>query len=230
LEVLAIAAALAVLGAAPAKAPAAPPPAPFAWPTPDLIEAVDVQGPMSAEGIPLRLHAVKLKHTLEELAPLYLRAFKQAGFYVPPREHQVDLYRDPSLTALDTRKFISYTAIFQKNPDGTTTVILGEANLAQAKPSPSPPGLPMFEGASHVSNVHSEGSLVVSYDAAANPDAVRAFYREQLGKLGFASSAPASGDVFRKGDAELQLSVAPKKNGQAAVVLLLKQVAAAAPK
>jgi hypothetical protein len=220
---LALTAALAVLGSAPA-------PAAFAWPTPDLIETVEVQGPISAEGIPLRLHAVKLKHTLDELAPLYLRAFKQAGVYVPPREHQVDLFRDPSLTALDTRRFISYTALFQKNPDGTTTVILGEANLALAKPSKTPPGLPMFRGAAHVSQVHSEGSLVVSYEAAANPEAVRAFYREQLGKLGFASGAPTSGDVFRKGDAELQLSVTPKKNGQAAVVLLLKQVADAGPK
>lgn len=224
---LAVAAALVVLGAAPAKAPEAP--ATFAWPTPDLIESVDVQGPMSAEGIPLRLHAVKLKHSLDELAPLYLQAFRKAGFYVPPREHQVDLFRDPSLTALDTRKLVSYTAIFQKNPDGTTTVILGEANLAQARPAAAPPGLPMFAGAAHVSRVHAEGSLVVSYDAPAGPEKVRDFYREALAKLGFAAGPPEQGEVFRKGDAELQLSVSKKKGGRAAVVLLLKKVAAADP-
>jgi len=227
---LALAAALS-LGAAPGKpAPkpvAAGAQASFAWPTPDLIEAADVQGPMTTEGIPLRLRAVRLKHSLDELAPLYVAAYRRAGFYIPPRAHQVDLFRDPALTALDTRHFISYTAIFQENPDGTTTVVLGEANLGLARPSNAPPGLPLYAGAAHLSRATFEGSGVVSYEAAASPKAVRAFYQDQLGKLGFASSANAEdADVFRKGEIELSLHLAAQEHGKTAVVLILKQKAA----
>jgi hypothetical protein len=225
---LALAAALS-LGAAPGG-PAPKPataPAGFAWPTPDLIESADVQGPMTAEGIPLRLRAVRLKHSIDELAPLYVAAYRRAGFYIPPRAHQVDLFRDPALTALDTRHFISYTAIFQENPDKTTTVVLGEANLGLARPPNAPPGLPLFAGAAHLSRATFEGSGVVSYEAPATPKVVRAFYQDKLGKLGFAAGAgPEDGDVFRKGDVELSLNLAAQAHGKTAVVLILKQTAA----
>jgi len=227
---LAIALAVTLMGVSPKSTRVAQPnpsPAPFAWPTPDLIEDADVQGPMRVQGIPIRLRAVKLRHSLDELAPLYLHAYEQAGFYIPPGEHQVDLFRDPSLTALDTRRFISYTAIFQKNPDGSTTVILGEANLSLYRPANVPPGFPMIAGAAHVSSVHFEGSQVLTYDAPAKPDAVRAFYAKALGKLGFApGTAPLDANVFRKGANELQLELASGDTGRTSVVIVMRQPAA----
>lgn len=226
---LALTAALS-LGAAPGspvpKPTTASAPAPFAWPTPDLIESADVQGPMTAEGIPLRLRAVRLKHSLDELAPLYVAAYRRAGFYIPPRAHQVDLFRDPALTALDTRHFISYTAIFQANPDGTTTVVLGEANLGLARPPSAPPGLPLYAGAAHLSRATFEDSGVVSYEAPAPPKAVRAFYQDKLSKLGFtSSSAPEDADVFHHGNTELSVNLAAQAHGKTAVVLILRQTA-----
>lgn len=223
-----LAAALVTLGAAPRTVS---PPAPFAWPTPDLLEDAEVEGPMSAEGVPIRLRAVKLKHSIDELAPLYFDAYRKAGFYIPPREHQLDLFRDPALTALDPRHLVSYTAIFQRNADGTTTVILGEANLALSHPAQVPPGFPVYAGAEHLSSIHLESAELISYSARAEPKAVRQFYAGALARLGFApGQSPEDVNVFRKGDTQLELSLG-SRDGATSVVVVLRhpQPAPAAP-
>lgn len=231
MQLIASALALGVFAASPARArpPAHPSPAPasepasFAWPTPDIIEEAPVSGPMTAEGIPVRLRAVKLKHTLDELAPLYFDAYRKAGFYVPPGNRQFDMFRDPALTAFDPRHFISYTALFQKNPDGTTTVILGEANLGLARRTDVPPGFPMPSLAGKVSRFEMEGVEVLSYDVPLQAPEVETFYRTALGKLGFAPAeqdAAGPSHVFRKGGTEVELNTTKSERGSSVVVFL----------
>ncbi len=114
---------LLVLGAGEASAQRLP----FTWDVPKVIEEIEVPGLMRADGIPVKLRSVKSAERPEVILQHLVDRFEAWGFYIPPKRTQ--WLREPQLTALDTERLISYTFIIQTNPDGTTTVVLGEANL-----------------------------------------------------------------------------------------------------
>ena len=174
-----IALALLLLTAAPA-----PTRVPFAWPTPDLIEQVDVPGTLRSGSIPIRLRAVRLRRSVEQLYPLYRDAYRRSGFFSPPPRAQVNLFNNPAITAIDPYRMISYTAIFQANRDGTTTVVLGEANLS-IPATPATAGVPVPPSARAVLRTSFEGGEVIAYEAGP-ADEVRRFYGDVLGRAGYA--------------------------------------------
>lgn len=107
---------------------------PFRWDVPGLIAWVDSPGVQISDGVPLSLQMARSKLSVETLLQHFADSFQKAGFFIPPGEEQVRAFQEPQLTALDPEKLIAYTVIFQENPDGTVTLILGTSNLSQYKP------------------------------------------------------------------------------------------------
>ena len=174
----------------------------FRWPELDgVVGVVDVP-PVVSQGTPTLLRAVKVKRSTQELMPIIRDAFVKAGLWVPrpPR-----LIREPTLTAVDPLERRSYTVIFQGNADGTTTLILGEANHA-VRVAEDGELAPLFPGAANVLRSAHEGGRLEAYEAKnTTPSEVRAFYAEVLPKLGW---RPDGDDAYRRGkDEELTLNV-----------------------
>ncbi len=216
---LLLAALLTLPGAAP-KRPAPRELKPFEWPTPKLLQVVEVPGVIKAQGIPTQLRAVKLGVPLEEALQAYVDAFKASGFYLPPVRDQHQPLNVPMLTALDTRTLISYTVILQPNPDRTTTVLLGEANYT-ARDKPGQGVAPLMPGARNVITTDQEGSQVVAYEVSSPLAKARAFYDEALAGKGFVeSSEPGEKGLYRKGGTQLQVRLREKGPEETAVFIL----------
>ncbi|WP_224241107.1 hypothetical protein [Hyalangium gracile] len=195
---------------------------PFTWDVPRTVGVVDVPGEMKAGGIPVKLRAVRSTEKPQVLLQHIVRRFEAWGFYIPPIETQAQPFREPQITALDLERLISYTAIFQPNPDGTTTVYLGEANLSQP-PAKLSPIAPVYPGARDVLSTDVEVARSLSYAVAATPEQVQDFYRAELSQQGYAETEP---QVYRLGADELQVMVRAPKPGQSAVVVLHRTVPA----
>jgi len=187
----------------------------FHWPELEAVGVVDVP-PVVSQGVPTYLRAVKVKQKLPELAALFYESFVKAGLWVPkpPR-----LTREPLLTALDPVKRRSYTVVFQPNPDGTTTLVLGEADLAAKAAEPGVLA-PLFPGAEKVFRSLQELARVEAYEAAASLSEVRSFYDETLPKGGWLKQEEG---VFRRGGEELSVSVRPD-GVRARVVLVARRL------
>ncbi|WP_223639558.1 hypothetical protein [Corallococcus sp. EGB] len=194
----------------------------FTWDIPKTVSVVDVPGQVDANGVPVKLLAVRSKEKAQVILQSVVDRFESWGFMVPEAYRQPQLLREPMVTGLDTRNFISYTAILQVNPDGTTTVFLGQANLGEAK-APKPAGLPVFPGGAGVLTAETEGSRTVSYSVTGKTVAdVEAFYREALTKAGYKEIQPR---VFKSSTEEVALNLGVTKDGPVAVRLVRRAAA-----
>jgi hypothetical protein len=180
----------------------------FKWDIPDVVADVDVPGVMLATGIPVKMHAVVSKRHYQDVAAYVVKSFEKQGLYIAPPSHQPQVTREPQLTGLDPQRKISYTVILQPNKDGTTTVILGEANLGKVQNPDGPDFAPLYPGAKNVLRTDVEAMKTVIYDVGAPRAEVEAFYQESLKRAGY---APASLGSFRKGADEIQLQVSTKE-------------------
>jgi hypothetical protein len=198
-------------------------PLPFAWPTPGLIEETEVPGIVQSRGIPMKLRAVRVKPGPDEMLRTYLKAFQLAGFYLPPPKDQVELFRDLSLTALDYRRWISYTVIFQANRDGTTTLIMGEANIARRQPPEADDSTPLFPGATSVLRANAEGSDSVTFRAKAAPVEIFGFYRDLLGREHFQVQESNEQDLaLSDGRREMRIHIEPIAGGLSQVLVVFR--------
>lgn len=193
---------------------------PFTWDVPKVIETVEVPGIMKSDGVPVKLRSVKSAERPEIILQHMVKRFDDWGFYIPPTRTQ--WLKESQLTALDTEQMISYTFIIQPNPDGSTTVVLGEANLgqwqSQVMPAPSPIA-PVFPEATDVVNSDLEVARTVSYlvpAAKSTPD-VQGFYRKVLKEDGYTEVEP---NTYRKGNEELLVTVQPAKGAQLSVMVI----------
>ncbi len=194
---------------------------PFTWDVPKVVAVVDVPGTIVSEGVPVRMTAVLSAEKPEIIGQHLVSRFQLWELHVPKPSLQPQLLRETMITALDTKQFISYTAILQANPDGTTTVYMGEANLAQGR-QPQAAVAPVFPGASDTVKAEAESSRTLTYAVDAKQAEVEAFYRTELGKLGFREEEPR---FFRSPNEELKLSFSPTKEGRLAVVVVRRMVA-----
>jgi hypothetical protein len=183
---------------APEKAPEPSPPPPFRWDVPGLIAWVDSPGVQISDGVPLSLQLARSKLPVETLLQHFADSFEKAGFFIPPGEEQVRAFQEPQLTALDPEKLIAYTVIFQENPDGTVTLILGTSNLSQYKPGQGMALLwaPLPPGAKQLMHTQMEAGQSAAFTVASSKEQVMAFYSEALKKAGFEQEEPG---VFRRG-------------------------------
>jgi len=176
----------------------------FVWDVPERLDEVEVPGEMKSDGIPVRLAAVRSKLKLDALMRHIYLKYLEAGLYVPKAENQLKSPQVPMLTALDPDTYVSYTAVFQPNPDGTTTVVLGEAHLDERQ-DPSARGnfAPIFPGAEALIHSEMEGMRSLTFTAKATGDEVKRFYRETFGKAGAREVAP---DTFQTGRRQLRVA------------------------
>ncbi|WP_141618495.1 hypothetical protein [Myxococcus sp. AB036A] len=197
---------------------------PFTWDVPKVVAVVDVPGVIVSEGVPVRMSAVLSKEKPEVIGQHLVSRFQAWELHVPKASLQPQLLRETMITALDTKQFISYTAILQANPDGTTTVFMGEANLGQGRLQPQSTVAPVFPGATDVLNAELESSRTVTYSVSVGQSEVEAFYRTELGKAGFLEEEPR---LFRSPNDEIKLSFSSTKEGRLAVVVVRRTVAQA---
>jgi hypothetical protein len=194
---------------------------PFVWDVPRVKDIIDVPGVMLADGIPVRMKAVRSAEKIEPLMQHIVERWLEWGLYVAPVEQQPQKLREPMLTALDPERFITYSVIFQPNPDGTTTLYLGEADMSK------PPGAmstvaPVYSGAEGVLTSDLETVRSVTYSVRAKEADVDAFYKTELAKAGFKEAKPRR---FRAGQEEVELVLKPLAPGQLSVVVLRRTVA-----
>lgn len=194
---------------------------PFVWDVPKVVDIVDVPGVMLADGVPVRLKAVRSKEKPEPLLQHIVDRWEAWGLYIPPVEHQPQTLREPQITALDPERLITYTVLFQPNPDGTTTLYLGEANLSKP-PQALSSVAPVYSGAEGVMTSELELVRSVNYTVRAKEAEVEAFYRAELGKVGFKEVEPRR---FRSGTEEMELVIRPVQPGQLSVAVLRRTVA-----
>lgn len=169
-------------------------PVPLRWDVPGLIAWVDTDGPLVANGMPVLIQLARSSRSVDDLAAHFVRFFEKADLYIAPLEQQAPITREPQLTALDPRQMLSYTVILQANPDKTTSVILGTANVGAWKPNAQSQLLgwaPLMPGASNVLRTDAEGQWSAAFDVESTPDKVQAFYREALGKAGYKATGQA---------------------------------------
>ncbi|WP_375769916.1 hypothetical protein NR798_03235 [Archangium gephyra] len=201
-----------------AGAASAQQPVPFTWDVPRVLESVEMPGVMRADGIPVKLRSVKSAEKPQVILQQLVDRFEAAGFYIPPDHHRTQWLSAPQLTALDTNRLISYTFVLQANPDGTTTVTLGEANLGMARREKAA-FAPVFPGGKDMMQSEMEGARTMTYLAEAEPEKVQGFYGEQLRGAGFSET---SAGTWRRNGEELRVSVRPVKPGRVAVIVLLR--------
>lgn len=204
--------------------PVPPTKAPFTWNVPKILESVPVSGELSSQGIPVRAQAVRSGEKFEPLVRHFLLEFQKADLYIPPPQYQFHVKGGHSLTAIDDERLISYTVIFQPNPDGTTTVLLGEANLGQRRRDPAA-GPPLMPSAERVLRSTSEGAATISFEVGAPEQEVFAFYRQAFAELGYREREPM---LFAKPGASLQVETRPLGEKRTSVVLIERFSAAAA--
>jgi len=200
----------------------------FTWEVPGVIETVTVPGTPRALGVPVRLQAARSKLPGDELLAFFAKRFAAAGLYIPPPSRQVQVTREAALTALDPATLVSYTVILQPNRDGTTTVIMGEANLALRAQAQAQGAeiAPVFPGATGLLRSEQEGLRTLAYSAAGTPEEVLAFYRELLVKDGYRESEPGA---FLKGEDQLRVSARAEGKGRVTVAVISSRAAFAVP-
>ncbi len=203
----------AVLGGAPAQGK-------FEWPMPDALESIELPGVSQADGVPVRLHVLRTRRSAQEMLQVYADAFDRAGFYIDPRQKR--RLAQPHLTALDVRTLISRTVVLQPHPDGSTTCVLGEANLGAAqRAAQAQAGPPAMPGAVKQMRVNQEGSRFLSFQVKGKADGVHSHYRASLGAAGWTPSPRAEEEgVFTRGEQVLRVMVKESEPGQSDVLLI----------
>jgi hypothetical protein len=102
-------------------------------------------------------------------------------------------------------------------PDGSTTLVLGGADLRHRKPA-KPGALPVFPGAKAPTSFDVEFSTALSFTAKATQEEVIDFYRAVLPSGGWKEREP--GTFVKAGRA---VRVLAKKQGEALSVVVLEQ-------
>jgi hypothetical protein len=189
---------------------------PFVWPRPDVVEEIDVPGTVVAQGVPVRLRVVRSRLGVQRLLETFAGAFERAGLWVPPVQRR--LVAEPHVTGLDWRARVSYSVILHPNADGTTTCVLGEAQLVNKRDGGAD-FAPLFPAAREVLRVEQEGARVLSYVAPASLDEVTQFYGATLARLGFKPSAEHGG--YERGGDRLLVMARPLDSSGVSVVVVL---------
>ncbi|RKG68882.1 hypothetical protein D7V80_10775 [Corallococcus sp. CA054B] len=196
----------------------------FAWPRLQVIAHVEASDIVEAGGIPVALRAVHVKESIRDLVQRFADAFRDGGLYVPPGKEQAQYANNAAmLTALDPKRRITYTVVMMPQPDGTTTLYLGEANHALARP-PEAAGdfAPLPPRANGVLRVNAEGSRTLTFQVPLTGPQVDAFYDDALAKAGWKRGDEPG--LYSRPGAELRLSHQPsKEEGQRDVVLIHQQ-------
>lgn len=181
-----------------------PPPPPFQWKVPGLVDWVDSPGVQVSDGVPMVLEMARSSLPMEQLIQRFADSFEASGLYIPPDPFQESILAEPRLTALDTERMLAYTVVFQPNPDRTTTLYLGTADMSRYEPGGGAKleWAPLMPGAEKLMRTELEVAQSAMYSVRAKPSEVLAFYRQALVPQGFKETEPGA---FRRGNEVLHV-------------------------
>ena len=124
----------------------------------------------------------------------------------------------PRVVALDDVRMVSFLVYGWPEADGTTTLVLGAADLAHRKASGGG-ALPVFPGARSPTTFNVEAATALSFTAKATQDEVIDFYRAVLPSGGWKEREPGS---FVKAGRVVRV-LAKKQQGAELSVVVLEQ-------
>jgi hypothetical protein len=199
--------------------PAGPRNPPIDLSVPKMVAYTEVGNRMMVDGQPIKVWAVRSRLRLQELLQSYIDRFEDHGYYLPkPRDIQIQGLDLPKIVAFDPKEHWSYIIWGWPERDGTTTLIIGAADVSpQAKEAAGRGGqLPVFPGAKApvVSNV--EAARMLAFTTRATEAEVLDFYRQVLPTGGFKERE--SGTFVKEGRA-VRVMVKPARAELSVVVI-----------
>lgn len=216
--ILAVTAA-ALLSASPDAGPSplipSPVEGPFSWDVPGQIQLVPVGKQLEGGGLPMVVFLAKSSWELDRLLLHYAARFAEAGYFIPPKMGRIRGLKLPRVVALDDVRMVSFLVYGWPEADGTTTLVLGAADLKNRKPA-SGGTVPVFPGAKSPTRFNVELATALSFTAKATQEEVIDFYRSVLPSGGWKEREPG---VFVK-DGRVVRVMAKKQGGELAVVVL----------
>lgn len=186
----------------------------FDWNVPKVVQWAEVGEQMQTNGLPLKVFVARSQLKPAELLEHYAARFNAEGFFIPPKPLKLKGLELPRLTALDTKSWWSYLVYVWPEADGTTTLILGAADLRGRKPKAERARneLPVFPGAKAPFTSHVEFAQLLTFHTAAKDSEVIDFYRSTLPAGGWVEKEKGSG-VFVRDGRRLQVLAKDHKGG-----------------
>ena len=171
----------------------------FDWNVPKMLEWSEVGDRIQANGMPLKIFIARSALKPAELLDHYQARFAKEGFYSPDKPLKLPGLELPRLTALDTETLWSYLVYVWPEPDGTTTLVMGAADLKGRKKDRNASGfcVPAFPGAKVTFTSNVEFAKTMSFTANATEAEVIDFYRQTLPAAGWKEREP--GNFVRNG-------------------------------
>lgn len=203
---------VALLGAAPdAGAP------PFSWDVPGQLQLVPVGQKLEGDGLPMVIFLAKSSWELDRLLLHYAGRFAAAGYFIPPKMGRITGLKLPRVVALDDVRMVSFLVYGWPEADGTTTLVLGAADLQHRKQGKGG-SIPVFPGARSPTRFDIELATALSFTARATQDEVIDFYRAVLPSGGWKEREP--GAFVKQGRV---VRVLARKQGAELSVVVLEQ-------
>lgn len=203
---------LACLAAAPPDAGDAP----FSWDVPGQVELVPVGGRLAYDGLPMRVFLARSSWELDRLLLHYADRFAAAGYFIPPKLGRLPGLKLPRLVALDPERLVSFLVYGWPEADGSTTLVLGAANLKGRTAQAGGVSLPVFPGAASRTVFDLEQATALTFSAKATEAEVIDFYRQVLPAGGWKEREPGA---FVRGGRVVRV-LAKRQGGQLAVAVL----------
>lgn len=204
--------AAAVLSAAPDAGPA-----PFSWDVPGQVQLVPAGKQLEVGGLPMAVFLAKSTWELDRLLLHYAGRFAEAGYFIPPKMGRITGLKLPRVVALDDVRMVSFLVYGWPEPDGTTTLVLGAADLKNRKQAQGGV-LPVFPGAKSPTAFNVELATAVSFTAKATQEEVIDFYRSVLPSGGWKEREP--GAFVKDGRVVRVLAKKQKLSTELSVVVL----------
>lgn len=190
----------------------------FDWNVPKLLQWSEVGDRIQANGMPLKIFIARSAWKPGDLLDHYQARFAKEGFYSPEKPLKLPGLELPRLTALDTENLWSYLVFVWPEPDGSTTLVMGAADLKGRKKDQGATGFTVaaFPGAKVTFTSNVEYAKTMSFTASATEAEVIDFYRQTLPAAGWKEREP--GSFVRNG--RLLRAVAKPAKGGLQVVLV----------
>ena len=154
----------------------------FDWDVPEPVSWAEVGEKIQANGMPMKIFVARSKWKPVALLNHYQKRFHAEGFYIPEVPLKLEGLKLPRVTALDTVSLWSYLVYVFPEADGTTTLVMGAADLKGRQVGRVAGGFPapVFPGskATFASNV--EFARTLSFTTGAKEEEVIDFYRQTL--------------------------------------------------
>jgi hypothetical protein len=189
----------------------------FDWNVPQLVAWAEVGDQIQANGMPMKIFVARSKWKPVALLEHYQKRFADEGFYIPTLD--IKGLKLPHLAALDTQGLWSYLVYAWPEPDGTTTLVLGAADLKGrkvGKPLAAGFPAPLFPGATGVFSSNVEFARTMSFNSESTQTEVIDFYRQTLPAGGW--SEREKGSFVREGRL-LRILARPGAKGLGVVLL-----------